>query len=182
MLSIEVMIKKPNYWNDLFQICKKDYSLILKLNFKTLEEIGMLQQQNEIQEFSKKVEKYYILEKKYNELLENMKNIKIPTVIYKKNYILGPIDDVFQLLDDCINSLIFMKMSPFIKPILKRTNDLELRLLLFQETLDNAIHCQRFWKYVEPIFSSEDIKHKMPREHLKFVQVDRSFLSNMQLF
>ena len=88
---------------------------------------------------------------------------------YKKVYILANTDELLQNLDDILNTLVFMKLSPFIKSILKRANDLELKIMLFQETMDNAIHCQRYWKYVEPIFSSEDIKHKMPREHLKFV-------------
>ena len=34
-----------------------------------------------------------------------------------------------------------MKSSPFIKPILKRANDLEFRLLLMQDTLEGGIRC-----------------------------------------
>ena len=45
-----------------------------------------------------------------------------------------------------------MKTSPHIKPIQRRVEDLEERLLIFQETLENGRRCQRFWKYLEPIF------------------------------
>ena len=33
--------------------------------------------------------------------------------------------------------------------------------------------CQRSWKYLEPIFGSDDIKKKMPMEHRKFEILDR---------
>ena len=66
-----------------------------------------------------------------------------------------------------------MKASPFIKPNLKKANDLELKLMLVQETLDGWLRCQRGWKYLEPIFSSDDIKKKMPTEHRKFEIIDR---------
>jgi len=43
------------------------------------------------------------------------------------------------------------------------------------------MRCQRFWKYLEPIFSSDDIKKKMPIEHKKFEAVDRTFRNNMDI-
>ena len=84
------------------------------------------------------------------------------------------------MLDDHINTLIFMKSSPFIKPIIGRTNALENRLLLIMETLEGGIRCQRFWKYLQPIFSSDDIKRKMPIEHRKFESLDRTFRNNIE--
>ena len=58
-----------------------------------------------------------------------------------------------------------MKSSPHIKPILKRAEDLEKRLLIIQDTLEGWIKCQRSWMYLEPIFASDDIKSKMALEH-----------------
>lgn len=34
---------------------------------------------------------------------------------------------------------------------------------------------QRSWKYLEPIFISDDIKKKMPLEYKKFESVDKSY-------
>ena len=36
--------------------------------------------------------------------------------------------------------------------------------------------------YLEPIFSSEDIKAKMPKDYVKFVQIDKSWRQNMDQF
>ena len=54
----------------------------------------MLEQNQNIEEFSKRVEKQYLLEKKYNEIVENIKLIKVSVSKYKKTYILNSIDDV----------------------------------------------------------------------------------------
>lgn len=128
------------------------------------------------------MEKQYALEKKYIEMIEAIKLIKLSTQKYKNSYILSSIEDIVVLLDDNINTLIFMKSSPYIRPILKKTNELEHRLFLIQETLEAGIRTQRFWKYLEPIFSSDDIKRKMPVEHKKFEAVDRTFKLNMEIF
>lgn len=61
---------------------------------KALIDAGMLEQNQNIEEFSKRVEKQYLLEKKYNEIVENIKLIKVSVSKYKKTYILNSIDDV----------------------------------------------------------------------------------------
>jgi len=57
-----------------------------------------------------------------------------------------------------------MKSSPYIKPIITRANNVEAKIVLIQDTLENWIKTQRGWMYLEPIFSSEDIQQKMPVE------------------
>ena len=88
-------------------------------------------------------------------------------------YILEAVDDSTQILDDNLNSLLMMKSSPYIKPIITRANNVETKIVLIQDTLQNWIKTQRGWMYLEPIFSSEDIQQKMPLEKQKFDQVDK---------
>ena len=57
-----------------------------------------------------------------------------------------------------------MKASPYIKPLLKMANNLELKIMLISDTLEECLKCQRNWIYLEPIFASDDIKLKMPKE------------------
>ena len=93
-------------------------------------DIGMLNYFEEISEFSKKVEKQYVLEKKLNEMVDNLKTIKLTVAKYKNSYIIEKIDDIIQQLDDNFNILVFMKSSPFIKPIIQRANGVEYKLML----------------------------------------------------
>ena len=74
-------------------------------------------------------------------MIESIKLIKIGTTKYKDTYIINSIDEIVLILDDNINTLIFMKSSPFIEPIINKTNALENRLLLIMETLEVGIRC-----------------------------------------
>jgi len=75
-----------------------------------------------------------------------------------------------------------MKSSPYIKPILKKANDMEAKLNMVQETLEGWMKCQRSWMYLEPIFASDDIKKKMALEQKKFEGVDRNWRAIMDQF
>ena len=116
------------------------------------------------------------------EMVEALRAIKVGIVAYKSTHVLASLEEITQQLDDQFNVLNFMKASPFIKPILKRVDDLEKRLLIIQDTLEGWIKCQRSWMYLEPIFASDDIKKKMALEHQKFVAIDRNFRQTMEHF
>jgi len=90
---------------------------------------------------SKRVEKQYSLEKKMNEMIDTLKEIKLGIIPYKTTYVLQSLEEIVQNLDDTFTNLIFMKSSPYIKPILKRANDLEQRLMIVQETLEGWQKC-----------------------------------------
>jgi len=77
--------------------------------------------------------------------------------------------------------LVYLKSSPYIQPIIHRANFVEFRLLLLQDTLDQWIRFQRIWLYLMPIFSSDDIKVKLPLDHRKFEALDRMYHSIMQM-
>ena len=58
-----------------------------------------------------------------------------------------------------------MQASAYCKGALKRdTKLLETKLQKMQDCLDEWTKCQRDWLYLEPIFSSEDIKAQLHKE------------------
>jgi dynein heavy chain len=77
------------------------------------------------------------LEKKLNGIIEELKKLEIQTKPYPKasTSILEAIDDSTQILDDNLNSLLMMKSSPYIKPIITRANNVEAKIVLIQDTL-----------------------------------------------
>lgn len=75
-----------------------------------------------------------------------------------------------------------MKASPYIKAVLNKANTLEGKIVLIQDTLEGWIKCQRGWMYLEPIFSSDDIKKKMPKEREKFEIVDKNWRAAMEQY
>ena len=129
-----------------------------------------------------KADKKWNIEKKINEMIDKAKETKLDIMGYKSTYILFKLDEIQLNLDDQSNTLGMMKSNPFIKAVQNKANGLENKLLLIQETLDQWVVCQRGWMYLEPIFNSEDIKAKMPKEYQKFVLIDKSWRTNMEQF
>ena len=68
-----------------------------------------------------------------------------------------------------------MKQNAFIKPIKIEVEQTENKLIYFQFLLDSWIKCQRGWMYLEPIFSSDEMKTEMPQEREYFVTVDENW-------
>lgn len=75
-----------------------------------------------------------------------------------------------------------LKAQPQIKAVLHKAQALEAKIVLIQDSLENWIKCQRGWMYLEPIFSSDDIKKKMATEKMKFEKVDAHWKQVMDQF
>jgi len=91
-------------------------------------------------------------------------------------------DDLEQLMDENLNTILLMKSSPYCKAISMKIRDLELRLILIQDTLENWIKLQRTWLYLEPIFSSENSQSSMLQIKKKFERVDKNWRTFMEMF
>lgn len=89
LLTTEVMVKKPVYWKEVFQKC--DINPVEPnddMSLKMLTDLGMFNFREAIEEISKRVEKQYSLEKKMNEMIDNLKEIKLGIMKYKSAYVL----------------------------------------------------------------------------------------------
>ncbi|EAS04067.1 axonemal dynein heavy chain (macronuclear) [Tetrahymena thermophila SB210] len=188
LLSTEAMsnLKKAIvHWNEIFKAANiKDLVPNEEMSLKLLLDQGLNNYREVIEEVSKRAEKQYTIEKKLKEMEDKVKVIRVELMKYKKTgtYVLKGVDEIQQLLDDQLNVLLMMKASPYIKPVLKQAQHIEMKMILIQDTLEQWLKCQRGWMYLEPIFASEDIKKKMEKEKLKFDGVDNFWRITMDQF
>ena len=137
LLTSEAMIKKPAYWKEVF----KETGLAAMetnddMSFQKLIDSGFLKFKEQIEDVTRRVEKQWNIEKKLNEIVEKLKEIKLDVMPDKKSgsFLLAHMDDVQQILDDQLNIVLMLKTSPYIKTpqVQKRANELEAKLLLVQ--------------------------------------------------
>lgn len=183
-LTTEAMTKKMSYWKDVFKACQiEDIEQANDdMTLKLLIEKNIRDFRPQVEEQSKKADKQWGIEKKLNDIIDKLKDVVLEINPYKDTFALKGVDDLQQLLDDQLNILVMMKASPYIRPVQKKAVDCENRLVMMQDTLEGWIKCQRSWMYLEPIFSSDDIKKKMQMEKNKFDQVDKNWRQTMDQF
>ncbi|RKO97568.1 hypothetical protein CAUPRSCDRAFT_10766 [Caulochytrium protostelioides] len=113
------------------------------------------------------------------------RNEKLPLVKYQKGttdrgYLLGPLDELLQRLDDQAMNLQSMTASRFVAAFSDQVRAWEQSLSLMEEVLTCWVSVQRKWIYLESIFvGSGDIRLQLPEEAKKFDLIDKTFTKLM---
>ena len=90
-------------------------------------------------------------------------------------------EDLFTKLDEHISALSSMKQSPYYKVFAEEATNWEDKVIRMRVLFDTWIDVQRRWIYLEGIFmSAADIKHQLPQEFKRFVDLDREYNNVMQ--
>ena len=98
----------------------------------------------------------------------------------KDLYILGDTSEIIADLDDSLVTINTVLGSRYVGGIRDMVDEWRSKLMLFQETLDEWLQCQRTWMYLETIFSSPDIVKQLPEAAKKFQAVDKSWKTIMK--
>ncbi|KAJ3267030.1 Dynein heavy chain 6, axonemal [Chytriomyces hyalinus] len=123
------------------------------------------------------------LEEMLVKVVKNWSEAEFAVINYRDSkdvFILGSVEDIQALLEDSQVTIATIKSSRFIGPIKSEVEKWDRQLLLFAETLDAWITCQRNWLYLESIFSAPDIQRQLPDEARMFAQVDRTWKEAMR--
>ncbi|TNJ26993.1 Dynein heavy chain [Giardia muris] len=91
-------------------------------------------------------------------------------VVTYKYYIVKTFDEILLLLDDQFSALQGMRASSAASKFEGRLATMEKKLVYLQDIIDEWTKYQRLWMYLEPIFTSEDIKRQLPEESVLFAE------------
>ncbi|XP_012151823.2 dynein heavy chain at 89D [Megachile rotundata] len=120
------------------------------------------------------------IERGLRELAEVWKNLEFTVVKYIKGtedrgFILGPVDELNQVLEDNMMNVNGMAASQFIGPFLATVQKWEYTMHTIAEILELWMQLQKKWLYLEGIFVGGDIRLQLPDEAKKFDDIDKTF-------
>eukprot|EP00796_Vickermania_ingenoplastis_P008354 gene8354-5852_t len=93
--------------------------------------------------------------------------------------ILKDTTEITEMLDEHLNLTQQLLFSPFKAFFEEAITDWDRSLNLISDVLEQWMDCQRAWRYLEPIFSSEDIAMQLPMLTKLFEKVDKVWRRTM---
>ena len=103
------------------------------------------------------------------------KSFSIESYKASKTFILKDANEVIELMDEHLNITQQLQFSHFKAFFAEDIDSWEKDLNLMSEILEQWLDCQRSWRYLEPIFNSEDIAMQLPKLSKVFEKVDRTW-------
>eukprot|EP00658_Telonema_sp_P-2_P078507 TRINITY_DN7364_c0_g4_i4.p1 TRINITY_DN7364_c0_g4~~TRINITY_DN7364_c0_g4_i4.p1 ORF type:complete len:1452 (-),score=479.85 TRINITY_DN7364_c0_g4_i4:119-4474(-) len=136
-----------------------------------------------LEEISSVATKEFKMEMAMDSMTEAWHGMSFTAKTYRDTgtFILTGLDEIQLLLDDQIVKTQTMAGSAIAKNAFgPRVEAWEKTLTLLQDVIDVWLKVQSTWMYLEPIFSSDDIKKQMPTEASLFDVVDKIWRQIMQ--
>ncbi|NXD64149.1 DYH1 protein, partial [Eolophus roseicapillus] len=173
---------RERHWEMLSESIKMDIKIDPSLTVSRCLEMNLLDHIESISKVAEAAGKEYAIENALNKMESEWKSIVFAVDPYKDTgtFILKNTDEASQLLDDHIVLVQSMSFSPFKKPFEERMNSWENKLKITQDVLEEWLNCQLSWLYLEPLFSSEDIKRQLPLESQRYQEVDKDWRDIMK--
>ncbi len=136
-----------------------EISLIINYNVRenvetttlgTLIDLNVMKFQEEIGTICGKAVQEAELKKMLLKIEREWKDLALVVILYKEqkdNFVLGGLDDVIAKLDESLVAINIVLGSRFVEPIRTEVTEWSRRLLLFSETIDEWMTCQKNWMY-----------------------------------
>ncbi|KAM4654602.1 LOW QUALITY PROTEIN: dynein axonemal heavy chain 1 [Amazona ochrocephala] len=172
---------REQHWDMMPESIKMDNKIDPSLTVSRCLEMNLLDHIKSISKVAEAAGKEYAIENELDKM-ESENSIFFPVDPYKDTgtFILKNTDETSQLLEDHIVLVQSTSFSPFKKPFEERMNAWENKLKVTQDVLLEWLNCQLSWLYLEPIFSSEDIKRQLPLESQHYQEVDKDWRDIMK--
>ncbi|KAA0188249.1 Dynein heavy chain axonemal, partial [Fasciolopsis buskii] len=159
--------------NKQFDENSEDFTLerIVQLGFEQFAEL--------IHEISGAASKELAIEHTLDNMERAWQNIELDIVPHKEKntFKIRSTEEIFQSLEDNQVQLSTMKASRFVKPFEVLVDRWERMLSHIMETIEQLLHVQRQYLYLETIFFGEDIRKQLPKESSAFDVINQDWKS-----
>jgi dynein heavy chain 1, cytosolic len=181
ILELKNEAMKPRHWKTLLHKIK----LQVSLNDLTLGQLwgcDLLKYENPIKEILTVARGELVLEEMLRNIKEYWGAFEIELVSYQnKCRLIKGWDELFAKVDEDLNNLSSMKISPYYKSFEEEIAPWDDKLQKIRIIFDIWIDVQRRWVYLEGIFfGSSDIKQQLSNEYTRFKGIDSEFTSLMK--
>ncbi len=175
---------KQRHWEQVSEFTHFEVKPELNLYVRKLVEIDeIFDHLSELELISENAEKEFGIEKIIKKMEDDWAPVEVELKKWRDTgtYIVSgsSIDEMQQILDDQIVKTQTMKGSPYAKIFEQKIKDWEDWLLYTLNFSEYWVKVQSVWLYLEPIFSSPDIKKHLPIEATDFGNVDSDWKSMM---
>lgn len=171
---------KDRHWKTILQTIK--IRARGEMTLGNLWDVDLLRHEKFLHEVMGQAQGELALEEFLRQVREYWQSFNLELVNYQsKCRLIRGWEDLFAKLDEHINSLNSMKMSPHFKVFEEEVVPWEDKLQKIRVLFDVWIDVQRKWVYLEGIFyGSADIKQQLPTEYGRFKGIDTEFTSLMK--
>ena len=139
----------------------------------------------QLEEISDNAAKEYGIEKILGKMIDDWQPVNVELKPWRDTgtFIVsgGSIDEIQQILDDQIVKTQTMKGSPYARIFERQITEWENWLNFTLNFTEYWVKVQSVWLYLEPIFSSPDIRKNLPTEGAKFAEVDLDWKKIMKV-
>ncbi|CUG87383.1 dynein heavy chain, putative [Bodo saltans] len=167
---------KERHWQGLSS--KLGFPIALGENLNTMTDCEpLIEYKDTIVTHCEVAAKEFQIEKSLREMRSKWESKQFIIEAYKetKTYILKDATDIIELMDEHLNVTQQLQFSHFKAYFATQIDEWEQSLNLVSEILEQWLECQRSWRYLEPIFNSEDIAMQLPKLSKIFDKVDKTW-------
>ena len=181
ILELKSDAVKPRHWKKLLDKLKITVSFT-ELNIGHLWASDLIRNENAIKDILTVATGEYVLEKMLRDIKEYWNAFELELARYQnKCKLIRGWDELFAKMDDDMNNLSSMKISPYYKAFEEEILPWDDKLQKMRIIFDIWIDVQRRWVYLEGIFfGASDIKEQLSNEYTRFKGIDNEFTSLMK--
>ncbi|GMF53784.1 unnamed protein product [[Candida] boidinii] len=176
------------HWNELFsqiKLSKDKISSINDLKFGSVLSLDLSENSNFIKKIIQKAQGEKNIELKINSIESIWDTLSFELFYYDENIskyrLVKNWDEIFQKVNDDLNTLTLIQNSPYYLIFNKRVSQLLEKLDKIHILLDAWIDVQRIWVYLHGVFhKNEDIRSLLPIENSRFNNITSELFSQFK--